>query len=212
MKDYRRLTEDEILQLKSQSCLADDWGNVSVAEGFNCEYVHHTRFSGEVKLGVFEAEFTLPGGIKKHSGLRHVTLHNVSVGDNCCIENIQNYIAEPILVIENNPQLDITASQNTGTYIFKVKNYNNQKQTEIDLKYYIQVISDLDKSIELKLYENGKQIKFENNKTDYIKISKDSKKENEYKLEITYNKDKSVSVNDIIQQIQVKVHTEQEKA
>ena len=93
MKDYRRLTEDEVLQLKSQSCLADDWGNVSVAEGFNCEYVHHTRFSGEVKLGVFEAEFTLPGGIKKHSGLRHVTLHNVSVGDNCCIENIQNYIA-----------------------------------------------------------------------------------------------------------------------
>ena len=74
MKDYRRLTEDEVLQLKSQSCLADDWGNVSVAEGFNCEYVHHTRFSGEVKLGVFESEFTLPGGIKKHSGLRHVTL------------------------------------------------------------------------------------------------------------------------------------------
>ena len=61
MKDYRRLTEDEVLQLKSQSCLADDWGNVSVAEGFNCEYVHHTRFSGEVKLGVFDAEFTLPG-------------------------------------------------------------------------------------------------------------------------------------------------------
>ena len=26
MKDYRRLTEDEVLQLKSQSCLADDWG------------------------------------------------------------------------------------------------------------------------------------------------------------------------------------------
>lgn len=64
MKDYRRLTEDEILQLKSQSCLADDWGNVSVAKGFNCEYVHHTRFSGEVKLGVFESEFTLPGGLR----------------------------------------------------------------------------------------------------------------------------------------------------
>ena len=56
MKDYRKLTEDEVLQLKSQSCLADDWGNVLVAEGFNCEYVHHTRFSGEVKLGVFDAD------------------------------------------------------------------------------------------------------------------------------------------------------------
>jgi hypothetical protein len=93
MKDYRKLTEDEVLQLQSQSCLADDWANVMVAEGFNCEYVHYTRFSGEVKLGVFDSEFTLPGGIKKHSGLRNATLHNVTVGDNCCIENIQNYIA-----------------------------------------------------------------------------------------------------------------------
>ena len=92
-KIYRGLTEDEILQLKSQSCLADDWGKVFVAEDFTTEYVHHTRFSGEVKLGVFQSDFTLPGGIKKHAGLRHVTLHNVTVGDNCCIENIQNYIA-----------------------------------------------------------------------------------------------------------------------
>ena len=92
-KIYRGLTEDEILQLKSQLCLADDWGKVFVAEDFTTEYVHHTRFSGEVKLGVFQSDFTLPGGIKKHAGLRHVTLHNVTVGDNCCIENIQNYIA-----------------------------------------------------------------------------------------------------------------------
>ena len=83
MKDYRRLTEDEVLQLKSQSCLADDWGNVLVAEGFNCEFVHHTRFSGEVKLGVFESEFSLAGGIKIHSLLRHVSLHNVNVGVIC---------------------------------------------------------------------------------------------------------------------------------
>ena len=44
-------------------------------------------------LGVFEHEFTLPGGICKHSGLSYVTLHNVTVGDNCCIENVKNYIA-----------------------------------------------------------------------------------------------------------------------
>ena len=90
---YRNLTEDEVLRLKSQSCLADDWGKVTVAEEFSTEFVHHTRFSGEVCLGVFHSEFMLPGGIRKHSGLRHVTLHNVTVGDNCCIENIQNYIA-----------------------------------------------------------------------------------------------------------------------
>ena len=91
--NYRQLTNDEIARLQAQSCLADDWERVSVAEGFTTDYVHHTRFSGDVRLGVFEGEFTLPGGIKKHSALRHVTLHNVTVGNNCCIENIQNYIA-----------------------------------------------------------------------------------------------------------------------
>ena len=64
-----------------------------MSEGFDTKHVHHTRFSGLVKLGIFRSCFSLPGGIKKHAGLRHVTLHNVTVGDNCCIENIQNYIA-----------------------------------------------------------------------------------------------------------------------
>ena len=81
--EYRKLTEAEIARLKEQSCLADEWEQVRVAEHFSTAYVHHTRFSGEVKLGVFCSEFTLPGGIRKHAGLRHVTLHNVTVGDNC---------------------------------------------------------------------------------------------------------------------------------
>jgi acetyltransferase-like isoleucine patch superfamily enzyme len=93
MKNYRKLTADEILRLKSQSCAADDWEQVWVDEHFTTGHVHHTRFSGEVKLGVFDAEFVLPGGIKKHAGLRHVTLHNVTLGDNCCIEHIQSYMA-----------------------------------------------------------------------------------------------------------------------
>ena len=87
MNKYRKLTEEEILRLKSQSCLADDWELVSVTPEFSTEYIHHVRFSGEVKLGVFQSEFILPGGIRKHSGLRHVTLHHVTVGDNCCIEH-----------------------------------------------------------------------------------------------------------------------------
>ncbi|NDV65286.1 DUF4954 family protein [Bacteroides sp. 224] len=97
MKTYRNLTEGEILQLKAQSCLADNWEKVWVTENFDTEYIHHTRFSGEVKLGAFLTEFTLPGGIKKHAGLRHVTLHNVTLGDNCRIENIQNYIANYVI-------------------------------------------------------------------------------------------------------------------
>ena len=93
MNNYRKLNEDEIRLLQEHSCTADDWVNIEVAQNFKTDYVFHTRFSGKVKLGVFEHEFTLAGGMKKHSGLYHTTLHNVKVGDNCCIENVKNYIA-----------------------------------------------------------------------------------------------------------------------
>ena len=93
MNNYRKLNEDEIRLLQEHSCTADDWANIEVATNFKTDYVFHTRFSGKVRLGVFEHEFTLAGGMKKHSGLYHTTLHNVTVGDNCCIENVKNYIA-----------------------------------------------------------------------------------------------------------------------
>ena len=93
MNNYRKLNEDEIRLLQEHSCTADDWANIEVAQNFKTDYVFHTRFSGKVKLGVFDHEFTLAGGMKKHSGLYHTTLHNVTVGDNCCIENVKNYIA-----------------------------------------------------------------------------------------------------------------------
>ena len=93
MNNYRKLNEGEIRLLQEHSCTADDWTNIEVAQDFKTDYVSHTRFSGKVKLGVFEHEFTLAGGMKKHSGLYHTTLHNVTVGNNCCIENVKNYIA-----------------------------------------------------------------------------------------------------------------------
>ena len=90
---YRLLTDAEIAQLERQLCQADSWKNIQVAENFTPDYVHYTRFSGEIRLGVFEEIFALPGGMSKHAGLYRVTLHNVTVGDNCYIENVKNYIA-----------------------------------------------------------------------------------------------------------------------
>ena len=93
MKSYRKLTDIEIAALKSQMCMAEDWTAIEVAEGFATDHILHARFSGTVRLGSFNGEFELAGGMRKHSGLYHVTLHNVTVGDDCCIENVKNYIA-----------------------------------------------------------------------------------------------------------------------
>ena len=90
---YRKLTEKEVMALESQACSAIDWSKILVSEDFSTEFVRSVRFSGEVRLGSFSKEFTLPGGMKKHSGLYHATLHNVTIGNDCCIENVKNYIA-----------------------------------------------------------------------------------------------------------------------
>jgi hypothetical protein len=46
-----------------------------------------------VRFGKFEAQFTLPGGLHKHAGIRNATLHNVTIGDNSLVENVTDYIA-----------------------------------------------------------------------------------------------------------------------
>ena len=93
MKQYRSLTGEEIIRLQAQHCVASDWSTVKVADGFKTDYIHYIRFSGDVRLGRFDEEFKLAGGISKHSGLYYATLYNVVVGDNCYIENVKNYIA-----------------------------------------------------------------------------------------------------------------------
>ena len=93
MKNYRKLNIAEINQLTTQFCTAENWSKINVVEGFSPDHITHTRFSGEIELGIFEKEMELPGGLKKKTGLHHVTLHNCSIGNNSLIENIPNYIA-----------------------------------------------------------------------------------------------------------------------
>ncbi len=90
---YRNLTDTEIAALQRQMCTASDWNMIQVSEGFSTDYVRYARFSGNIRLGAFRKEFSLAGGMTKHSGIYYATLHNVTVGDDCCIENVKNYIA-----------------------------------------------------------------------------------------------------------------------
>ena len=90
---YRNLTREEIDQMQKQMCSAENWDAVEVADGFCADYVRHTRFSGKVRLGAFRKIFELAGGIRKHSGIHYATLHNVTLGDDCYIKNVKNYIA-----------------------------------------------------------------------------------------------------------------------
>lgn len=90
---YRQLTIEEREQLQHQGCTATDWDAVEVVEGFEAMYVQNVAFSGKVRLGRFERSFVQPGGLEVHSGVYHARLHNVTIGDDCYIDRIHNYIA-----------------------------------------------------------------------------------------------------------------------
>ena len=91
--EYKNLTQSEIELLVEAGCKSEDWSRVKTTAPETLKYIRNVRFSGDVLFGRFDAAFTLPGGLQKHSGLRDVTLHNVTVGDNTLVENITDYIA-----------------------------------------------------------------------------------------------------------------------
>jgi len=91
--EYRPLSASEVKCLVERGCKSDDWSTVETSDPDSLQYIRNVRFSGRVRFGCFRADITLPGGLKKHSGIRNATLHNVTVGDNSLVENITDYIA-----------------------------------------------------------------------------------------------------------------------
>ncbi|MDR2084215.1 MAG: DUF4954 family protein [Bacteroidales bacterium] len=105
MKEYRKLTDIEILDLESKGCRCKDWTLISVvAEGFSTKNIRNTNFSGEVFLGRFEDEFVLPGNVIRQTGISNATIHNCRIGDNVCINQVRSYLAN--YIIEDNVLID----------------------------------------------------------------------------------------------------------
>ena len=93
MKEYRKLSAEEIALLEAAACTAEDWNEVEVAEGFDARCVRNVNFSGKIRLGSFGHIFELPGGVRRKAGIENACLHNVSLGDGCLVRNVNNYIA-----------------------------------------------------------------------------------------------------------------------
>lgn len=90
---YRSLTFEEIDTLERNSCWAEDWSRVEVAEeGFQAKYFHRVMFYGDIRLGSFQKNIEIAKDFVKHSGINDATLRNVTVGDDCLIEKVGNYI------------------------------------------------------------------------------------------------------------------------
>ena len=132
-------------------------------------------------------------------------VHNTSIKSN-------TEIAKPILEVEKASEIIITEENNTGEYHFTVKNYNYAEEiSQVDLQYYIEILDDnIDNAIEYKLYKDNEKLELQDNKTQKMMLSKDTKDEQSYTLKVEYHADKN-TIGDIIDEIQIKVHSEQLK-
>ena len=92
MSDYRQLTPSEIEVLENNVCWAEDWQKVKVHENFKPYNFHRVVFYGDIRLGEFNKQVEVSKGFFKHSGINDATLRNVTVGNDCLIEKVGNYI------------------------------------------------------------------------------------------------------------------------
>ena len=92
MKNYRKLTATEIDLMKANGCQSEDWEQIMVSDGFDAACCHRVTFYGWAKLGSCQGTIEVTDGFVKKCGLNNATLRNVTIGDECLIENIGNFI------------------------------------------------------------------------------------------------------------------------
>ena len=92
--EYRNLSQNEIQALQAAGCTATNWSDIQTSSSsLDSSRFKDVKFSGKICFGKFDGEISLPGGISKPTGIYYSTLNNVTLGDNCLIDNISNYIS-----------------------------------------------------------------------------------------------------------------------
>lgn len=116
-------------------------------------------------------------------------------------------IAKPVLEVRREQSLLLTALAPKASYVFEVRNYKEDELNQVEMEYYIEIISNTDEAIDFELYRGEENIPLNNNKTEKIKLTKEEKQIHSYRLEITYDKSKGVIGKDISENVEIKIHS-----
>lgn len=116
-------------------------------------------------------------------------------------------IAKPILEVRREESMLLTALAPKASYVFEVRNYKENELNQVEMEYYIEIISKADDAIKFELYKGDTQIPLKQNKTEKIKLIKEEKQTHSYRLEITYDKTKGILGEDIKDNVEIKIHS-----
>lgn len=88
----RQLLEEEIATLEQNGCQAEDWTRIVVDDDFHADRLHRVTMYGDITLGKFDGQMEVSKGFNKKTGIYNATLRNVTIGDDCLVENVAGYI------------------------------------------------------------------------------------------------------------------------
>ena len=89
----RELTVNEIAQLEERGCWAEDWSDILVDEAFVPSQMTNVLLYGHVEIGGLSGSVELEEGFRRRCCVRNATLRNVTIGDDCLVENVRGYIS-----------------------------------------------------------------------------------------------------------------------
>lgn len=114
----RQLTLQEIAQLESFHCTADDWQSIWVREPFTPSAYYNVSFSGVCYLGCAQKR-TIEHALfpSRRTGIYHATISNCTIGDEVYIGNVSGgiagYVIEDGCIISDVYTLSHTPSAST---------------------------------------------------------------------------------------------------
>ncbi len=176
----------------------------------------------KVKKKLFQKEIQTKNELKKRSKKRKITIFillffviffGILVGVSLAKYETQMQIkafaniAKPILEVETQKSILITALAPKAAYVFEVRNYKEEEVSQVDMEYYIEIVAPHEDSIQFSLYQGETPIPLTNDKTNKIKLGKEEKQVHSYRLEITYDKTKQTTNEKIEGNIEIKIHS-----
>jgi hypothetical protein len=172
---YRKLTNEEIGQLIIQGCHSEDWNQIEVVDNFIPDNLSKAIFSGHNRIGRFDEEIVLFGGVRMRTGITNAHIHNCTIGNNALISNVKSYIANyrigDRVVIHNLNQLAVENKTSFGNGI-RIKVINELGGREIPIYDHLSAHV----AYILALYRHRKKAVdvLEQFVTDYVQFISDS--------------------------------------
>ncbi len=88
----RPLTREEIHQLESQDCRAENWDWIRVSTAFSADHIFNVSFRGRNQIGSITGNLSLNNDLTRPAGLENCCLESCTVGDRVRIANVRELI------------------------------------------------------------------------------------------------------------------------